>query len=167
MLKDAGIKGVKFHNEYQNFFADDDRAMQVYEECVRQGLIMLFHGGADLAFSPPEKCSPARLARAASQLPGGIFVFAHLGGMRSTAESIRYLAPLKNVYTDTAFSSQYLTLCEGREVIEAFGADRILFGTDCPWDTPARTLEYIGAMGLSSSALEKICCRNALRLLGE
>ena len=27
----AGIKGVKFHNEYQNFFVDDEKAFPLYE----------------------------------------------------------------------------------------------------------------------------------------
>lgn len=57
-LKEAGVKGVKFHNEYQSFFADDEKAFPLYAECGRLGLAMLFHGGADLAFSPPESVRP-------------------------------------------------------------------------------------------------------------
>ena len=43
-LQKAGVKGIKFHNEYQGFFVDDGKGMRIYEECVRLGLIMLFHG---------------------------------------------------------------------------------------------------------------------------
>ena len=110
-LKEAGVKGVKFHNEYQNFFADDEKVFPVYAECGRLGLAMLFHGGADLAFS------------------------------------------------------QYVPLSAGREVIEAFGAERVLFGTDCPWDTPARTLAYLKAMRLPPLWEEKIFYGNALQIL--
>lgn len=164
-LKEAGVKGVKFHNEYQSFFADDEKAFPLYAECGRLGLAMLFHGGADLAFSPPEKCSPARMARAAKAFPSANFIFAHLGGMRSAKDSIEFLAPLANVFTDTAFSSQYVPLSAGREVIEAFGAERVLFGTDCPWDTPARTLAYLKAMRLPPLWEEKIFYGNALQIL--
>ena len=54
-LKNAGVCGIKFHNEYQNFFVDDEIAFPVYERCAELGFIMLFHGGADRGFSPPVK----------------------------------------------------------------------------------------------------------------
>jgi predicted metal-dependent hydrolase of the TIM-barrel fold len=85
--------------------------------------------------------------------------------MRSAKDSIEFLAPLANVFTDTAFSSQYVPLSAGREVIEAFGAERVLFGTDCPWDTPARTLAYLKAMRLPPLWEEKIFYGNALQIL--
>ena len=36
-LKAAGVKGVKFHNEYQNFFVDDEKAFPLYERCAEHG----------------------------------------------------------------------------------------------------------------------------------
>lgn len=102
-LKEAGVKGVKFHNEYQNFFADDEKAFPVYAECGRLGLAMLFHGGADLAFSPPEKCSPARMARAAKAFPSANFIFAHLGNALGEGERRISGAPCQRIYGHRVF----------------------------------------------------------------
>lgn len=164
-LKKSGIKGVKFHNEYQNFYVDDKKAYSVYETCEKLGLIMMFHGGADIAFKPPYKCSPESFARVAKTFPRANFVFAHLGGLHTQKESVTHLAPLKNVYTDTAFSSQNYTASQGREIVNAFGAGRVLFGSDCPWDTPRRTVEYIKTLKLDKVDEEKIFSENARGLL--
>lgn len=41
----------------------------------------------------------------------------------------------------------------------------MLFGTDCPWDTPANTLRWLGEIALTKEEREKICDGNAKRLL--
>ena len=33
-LHEAGVRGVKFHNEYQDFYVDDKRAFPLYERCA-------------------------------------------------------------------------------------------------------------------------------------
>lgn len=52
-------------------------------------------------------------------------------------------------------------------MIRAFGFDRVLFGTDCPWDTPADTVKYLEGMGFTREQKDKIYFKNALKLLGE
>ncbi len=164
-LKAAGIKGVKFHNEYQNFFADDEKAFPLYEKCEELGLVMLFHGGRDLGFSPPVKASPARLRRVAERFTGAKIVAAHLGGQGMEEEAIDELAPT-HVLIDTSYASRCASAELGEKVIRAFGADRVLFGTDCPWDTPANTLRWLGEIALTKEEREKICGGSAKRLLG-
>ena len=39
-LYEAGIKGIKFHNEYMNFRVDDEHAFPIYEACTEKGMIM-------------------------------------------------------------------------------------------------------------------------------
>ena len=59
-LADAGIKGVKFHPEYQEFDMDDPAVYPIYEELGKNGMIMLFHAGYDPAYessrSYPKSC---------------------------------------------------------------------------------------------------------------
>ena len=45
------------------------------------------------------------------------------------------------------------------------GADKIIFGSDCPWEDTGQTYAYINALGLTEEAKEKIFYKNALRLL--
>ena len=165
-LKRAGIKGIKFHNEYQNFFVDDEKAFPIYERCAKLGFIMLFHGGADLGFQPPVKTPPSRMRRVCRAFPEAKIVVAHLGGQRMEEEAVDCLADT-TAYIDTSYAARAASAETGRRVIEAFGFDRVLFGTDLPWDTPEHTLAYLESMGFSDEQKAKIYYRNAQRLLGE
>lgn len=165
-LRAAGVKGIKFHNEYQNFYVDDDRAFPIYERCAKLGFIMLFHGGADWGFEPPVKTTPKRMRRVCEAFPEAKIVVAHLGGQDMQEEAIDQLLPT-NAMIDTSFTGSFVPAEVCRRSVLAFGFDRVLFGTDCPWDTPAVTLRYLQGMGFSEEGMRKICSENALRLLGE
>ena len=165
-LKNAGIRGIKFHNEYQNFFVDDESAFPVYERCAELGFIMLFHGGADRGFSPPVKTAPRRMRRVALRFPQAKIIVAHLGGQDMQQEAIDELADT-NVYIDTSFVSRSVESSVAERSIRAFGFDRVIFGSDCPWDTPANTVAFLQAMDFSQEEYEKIYSKNALKILGE
>ena len=165
-LKDAGVRGVKFHNEYQNFFVDDEKAFPLYERCAKLGFIMLFHGGADRGFSPPVKTEPKCMRRVALRFPEAKIVVAHLGGQDMQEEAVQELVDT-NVFIDTSFSAISVDPSVAERSIRAFGADRVLFGTDCPWDTPADTVAFLSKMRFSPQEYDKIYWRNALKLLGE
>ena len=165
-LKTAGIKGIKFHNEYQNFYVDDEKAFPIYEKCAEMGLIMLFHGGADRGFEPPVKTPPERLRRVWERFPEAKIVAAHLGGQDMTERAADSLADT-GVYVDTSFSALSLDAGQGEYAIRAFGFDRVLFGTDCPWDTPENTVRYLEGMGFTQEQKNKIYFENALKLLGK
>ena len=165
-LKEAGVSGIKFHNEYQNFFVDDEKAFPIYERCAKLGFIMLFHGGADRGFSPPVKTEPKRMRRVALRFPEAKIVVAHLGGQDMQEEAVQELADT-NVFIDTSFSAISVDPSVAERSIRAFGADRVLFGTDCPWDTPADTVAFLSKMRFSPQEYDKIYWRNALKLLGE
>lgn len=164
-LRAAGIRGVKFHNEYQDFYADDEKAFPLYEKCAEDGIVMLFHAGADWGFSPPYKAGPERIARIQKTFPRAKIIAAHLGGMDMTEEAVRHLAGT-GAYADTAFSVKFASAEQIRRVTDAFGADRVLFGTDFPWTTPEHTLAQLKGAGLSAEELEKITHRNAETLFG-
>jgi hypothetical protein len=46
------------------------------------------------------------------------------------------------------------------------GADRVLFGSDCPWDEPANEIAMIERLELTEEEREMIFYRNAEKLLG-
>ena len=164
-LAEAGIKGIKFHNEYQNFFVDDEKALPVYKKCVQHGFVMLFHGGADRAFKPPVKTAPDRMRRVVDRFPCGKFVVAHLGGQDMTEEAVRCLSDTP-AFIDISFGSRCVSAERMEEVVRAFGVERTLFGTDCPWDTPKNTLEWLSKTSFSKEELSRICHINAEKLLG-
>ena len=49
-IRAEGFPGIKLHPFYQDFFADEDRMFDLYEETIRQGLLLVMHTGYDIAF---------------------------------------------------------------------------------------------------------------------
>ena len=82
MLKEAGIKGVKFHPEYQGFFVDDEKIFPIYETLFKEDFIIIFHAGVDLGFKEPYHCTPSRLKKVLDTFPGCMIIAAHMGGYR-------------------------------------------------------------------------------------
>ncbi|MBE7015678.1 MAG: amidohydrolase, partial [Ruminococcaceae bacterium] len=60
-IKDMGLKGVKFHPEYQEFYVDDEKMKPIYRKISSLGLITVFHSGYDYGYAPPYHCMPDNL----------------------------------------------------------------------------------------------------------
>ena len=90
-----------------------------------------------------------------------------MGALGQTEPASAFLCDLPNVYFDTAMSSVYLEPGEYLRLIRRKGADRVLFGTDCPWNTVENELGMLERLGLTGEELEMIKWKNALRLLPE
>jgi predicted TIM-barrel fold metal-dependent hydrolase len=79
-LAAAGVKGVKFHPDYQQFRPDDPVMFPAYEAMAERGMIVLFHCGKDLSTPPPVMGTPERIY-AVHELFGTLRIIgAHFGG---------------------------------------------------------------------------------------
>jgi len=164
-LYDNGIKGIKMHPEYQQFYPDDGRVKKVYKTCAELGMIILFHAGADSAFDEDDvKGTPQRFAAVAEAYPNLKMILAHMGGYRLWDDAYRYLAG-KNVFFDTAFCDE-MDDTAFTNIIKDHGADKILFGSDFPWERPAKIISKIEKCFPQGDIKEKIYHTNAERLLG-
>ena len=89
-------------------------------------------------------------------------------GARQTRDSLPRppLEYFRRFYADTAlFGAPHAVRC----VLDFFGADHVLFGTDMPLGPPvaiAATIADVQAAGLNKEDLEKVFAGNARRLLG-
>ena len=84
--------------------------------------------------------------------------------MIDTAFSLGTITPLEEGY----YKEDELRLLEADtfcELVRAFGADRVVFGTDSPWDDQGAALEAIRALTLTEEEKEKILGGNAQRIL--
>ena len=162
-IKELGLKGVKLHPEYQDFFVDDERLKPIYEKISSLGLITVFHSGKDLAYKPPYKCSPERLLKALEWISSPV-VAAHWGASELSCDVLRYLCG-RDLYFDTAFGYGHITEDEAKRIIDAHGVDKILFGTDSPWSFPEAEINFINSLGLSDSDKDKIFYGNGKNLL--
>jgi hypothetical protein len=160
-----GFAGIKLHPQYQGFAPDEERMDPIYRECARLGLAVLFHMGHDASFPPSDVASPARLLSVRRRHPRLVLVAAHLGGWRQWEEAAASLLG-EDIYLDTAFTRFHLPDDLARTILLGHRPDRILFGSDFPWDTPAEAAARIRAYRLPGE-LERACLRgNGRRLLG-
>ncbi|MDR2752964.1 MAG: amidohydrolase family protein, partial [Oscillospiraceae bacterium] len=89
-------------------------------------------------------------------------VAAHFGGWTEWEDAVQTLAgQYKNLYVDTCSSLHWLSPARARGVVRAFGANKVLFGTDYPmWDA-ADELAMLRAAGLRQTELELVLHKNA------
>ncbi len=159
-----GIKGLKFHAEYQDFVVDAPQMLRIYDYAAQKGLILLHHAGFDPAFSPPYRSSPERFRNVARALKGGTLVVAHLGGQEEWDDVERYLVG-ENVYLDTSMGFSYYSAEQFLRIARDHGTDKILFGTDSPWSRADREIAALRALPLTEKEKNAILGGNAARLL--
>lgn len=163
-LKENRIKGIKLHPDYQQFFVDDERLFPIYKKIESLGFILVFHAGEDFGFAPPYKSTPERLRKVVEFIETPV-VCAHWGSLSMGEDVLKYLCDIDNCYFDTAFGYGTMPKDMALRILDKKGTDKILFGSDSPWNAPSWDVGMIKTMGLSSDEEEKIFYKNAEKLL--
>ncbi|MBQ7117347.1 MAG: amidohydrolase [Clostridia bacterium] len=158
-LKELGLKGVKLHPDFQKIAVDDERCEKIYELC-RGDLPVLLHTGDDrYDFSNPD-----RLVSVLRKYPDLTVIGAHFGGWSVWEEAAEKLSGYPNFYVDCSSSFDWLTAEKATEIVKAYGADKVLFGTDFPMWEYERELERFFKMELTAEETEKILYKNAVKV---
>lgn len=160
----AGLKGVKFHPEYQQFYVDDEKMRPIYRKISELGLITLFHAGQDHGFAPPYHAMPEHFYNALRWFDAPV-VAAHWGGLGCAREVLDKLCGTP-LWFDLAFGYGVAARPLAQEILEKHGAERLLFASDMPWHRPSWELRLLNSLDISPEDREKICWRNAAGLLG-
>ena len=160
-----GLKGLKFHPEYQSFTPDDPKYFPLYDYALEKGLILLFHAGDDQGQAPPYHSTPKTFRHIWEAMRGGVIVAAHYGGHQRWSETEEELAGT-GVYLDTSMGSQYYGREQFLRIAEKHGTDRILFATDSPWSEPEPELAFIRGLPFTKEQKDAVLGGNAARLLG-
>lgn len=175
-----GLKGIKIHPVYQDVDIDDPRFLRILDKAGQLGLTVVMHAGDDIGFPGVVRCSPEMTANALRQVGPVQLICAHMGGWRNWERVADCLAGT-SAMIDTAFSLGAITPLEPDyykeeelqmldeaafcKLVQAFGADRVVFGTDSPWDDQAAALAAIRNLPLTAEEKEKILGGNAKRIL--
>ncbi len=162
-----GLPGIKLHPDYQEFLIDSPDVFPIYEKCAELGLFIVFHAGWD-CYSPTFiHAAPEASAKVAAKFPKLNMVLAHFGGLKCWDEVSQHLLGMENVYLDTAMCATYeLDRQFMADMLSRHPAENVFLGSDCPWESPRRSIEYVDSLPISDDAKEKIYCGNALSFLG-
>lgn len=159
-----GLKGIKFHPEYQNFYVDEPKMLKFYDYALSKGLILLFHAGYDPAYPPPFKSSPQMFKFIVNEMKGGTIVAAHLGGQVQWDDVLNHLAG-EDIYLDTSMGFEFFSKEIFLRIVKKHKAEKILFGSDSPWSDAGKEIGIIKTLKLSDDEKKGILGKNAQRIL--
>ena len=155
-----GLRGLKFHPDFQRFNIDDPAMMEIYE-IVGDRIPMIFHVGDPVA----DFSSPARLRRVIDRYPQLRVIAAHMGGFRCWDEAEKYLIG-RNLWMDISSTIFHVGGERTAELARRHGLDRVLFATDYPAQHHCETIADVLSLGFTGEENEMIFFRNAEKLLG-
>ncbi|MDO4622000.1 MAG: amidohydrolase family protein [Eubacteriales bacterium] len=175
-----GMKGIKLHSTYQHVDADDIRNLRIYDKAAELGLVVMIHAGIDIGFPNDTYCAVSKIRHACDEIGDFKLIAAHMGGWKNWDEVVSLLADT-SVYLDTAFSTGYihplddafykpedLKLLDSKQfmdMLQVFGSERILLGSDSPWSDIREGIEFIRELPISNEEKTAILGGNAEKLL--
>jgi len=139
-LRQAGIKGLKFHPDFQGFFLDDPKFYRLME-IIGDEFTLMVHVGDTLAPEKNPSC-PLKMANLRRAFPGPRLIAAHLGGYSHWRYAVEHLAGL-DVFFDTSSSLSFIEDGTLRELLAKHPADQLLFGSDYPLFDPADEITLV------------------------
>ncbi len=174
--EELGLKGVTVSPTLQDFHPADTRAMELYAECIRRGMPVLFEQNHRSPAAKMEFARPMLLDEVAREFPDLRIVVSHMG-YPWVHETIALLAKHKHVYADIAglLRHPWLSYNALMSACECGVMDKLLFGSGFPVRAPAECIEALysinQSMGTSLMAIPReklrgIVERDALALLG-
>lgn len=162
-IVEAGLKGLKLHPYYQDFDLDDERLFPLYAAVEQAGLVLVCHTGFDVAFPRVRRAEPMRMVAVLERFPALKFVATHLGAWQDWDAVRRHLLG-RALYLETSFALEYLTPEQARELILAHSPERILWGSDSPWQDQGVARRLLEGLELESTLAARIWGENAAAL---
>lgn len=176
--KANGAKGVKLAPIYQGLNPMDERYLEIYRYCQKEGLPILFHMGTTFTSSVPlEYSRPSHIDAVACRFPDLKMVIAHIAHPWE-GEAIAVIRRNKNVYADIAalyyrpwqfYNSMTLAMEYGC-------THKLLFGSDFPATTTQQSITGVtgandvianaGLKPIPEDILQSIIHADALTALG-
>ena len=177
-IRQAGLKGVKIHPDYQETYFDDIRYMNILDAASEQGLFVLTHAGMDEVYPEEVHCDVERILKVIETVKSENLILAHMGGWQMWEDVKKYVCGAP-VYFDTAFSLTGTVSVENTgvygsmlddsrfvELVRKHGVDHVLFGSDTPWSSQQENVEWVLGCSLTEQEKEKILGENAAGMLG-
>lgn len=154
-----GLRGIKIHPDSQKFAIDDLRLFPMYE--VIQGKIPVMLHMGDLRYNYSH---PVKLRKILDNFPRLHAVAAHFGGYGMYEEAYDLLKDT-NCIMDISSSLMFMEEGVAEKYINAYGAERMAYGSDYPlWD-PVEEVRKFLQLKLTPEQQEQIAWKTAHRFL--
>jgi len=177
---DLGISALKLYAPSYRVHLNDRLFYPVYEAAAECHLPIIIHFGITVgAFNDLMYANPLALSAPGRDFPEVTFVIAHFGaGFLREAMFLAYHT--ENICVDTSGTNNWRLYVPGepsleqvfRDALRAFGARRILFGTDSTFFSGYRKgiveeqVEILDRLDLSAEDRDLILAGNARRIFG-
>ncbi len=174
---ELNLKGVVVSPALQNFHPADTRAMNLYAECARRNMPVLFDLGHRSPVAKMEFAQPLLLDEVAQAFPNLRIVMARLGHPW-VDQTVVLLGKHANMYANVAglLPQPWLSYSALLAAYEYGVMDKLLFGSDFPYRSPAACIEALYTVNQFSHGsslpsipreqLRGVVERDALQLLG-
>jgi len=158
-ILDMGLRGIKMHPDIQGFDIDDPRLFPMYEAAEGKLPVFLHMGDPRMDYS-----HPTRLRRILELFPKLEAEAAHFGGYSMPEIAYQQLKDTSCIM-DISSSLMFMAPGEPERYINAYGAERLAFGTDYPlWD-PVTEVERFLRLKITDEQKEQIAHKTAQRFL--
>jgi len=164
-MKEHGLKGIKLHCDYVRRYVDSEEIISLINDAFSEGLMVVIHAGSDPVSPDIHYTSVPRIARMLDRVTEGTMILAHYGGLYTPEDVLQQIVG-RNVYLDTSTGHFISDRKPLTEIVKRHDPDKLLYASDLPWFSQAATLTTLQSMDLSQETLDKICYKNAARLLG-
>lgn len=155
-----GLLGVKLHPDIQGFRLDYKGCLKIFELCGEYSLPVLIHTG-DKRY---DNSNPNLLIPVLKNYPSLTVIGAHFGGWSIWEEATCQLCGIKNLVVDCSSSFYSLDDETIKRLIDAYGEDNVMFGSDYPMWDPKEELDRFLGLGLGKETADKILYKNACRV---
>lgn len=181
-VEEWGARGLKLHPS-AGFNPEESETLDLIESIADYGIPVITHTGPSIAPTSSRYCEPIYLDRMLLRFPEVNVIAAHMAyGYREQLCSLGWQRP--NLYADISMSQgtardDYARFARMiRDVVDAFGPEGVLFGTDSPYSWGILTEgDFVTATEelatkapedcrLTESEVEQLLGTNAERLLG-
>ena len=150
-------RGLKLVAGYDFYRPNDMRIMgPLLDRAEKHNLTVLFHSG------DAPRDLPYLQAQAAKAYPKVRFQLAHIGMHVFLWEAILACHEYPNIFVDMSQAYPFDIMTFIRNV----SVDRLMYGTDVPYQSPAVEQQKLRVIGLGEDELEKVFWRNAARFWG-
>ena len=156
LVTEHNSRGLKLHPFAGCYAIYLPTVYPIIEKATKLKIPVMIHSG-----TPPHSL-PTQIGLLADHFPQTTFIMAHAGLSETYAADARYVAlRYDNIFLEVSCLPASYT----RMAIQKIGPERVIYGSDSPWNITKTELQKITTLELPSKDEEMILYRNIAQLL--